>query len=95
MQASIIEMIQTAHISLQILAMSKSVETKTNQCALILRRARPFLPLNFFSAKQTRTSQSSTATRSVRPVSRPAVRLSAAGEGGSRVYHLNPQPLFQ
>ena len=61
---------QTAHISLQILSISKSEETKTTECALTYRRAPPHSSLIVVLRLVA-----------VWPVWRPVERLSAAGEG--------------
>ena len=75
--------------------MSKSVapegtETKPTGCAQILERNLPTMPL---ISNQTLQSLAS-LDPVVRAVWRPVVRLSAAGEVGSRVIDPEPQPLF-
>ena len=74
---------QTAHISLQILSISKSVETKmTEMRPIFLAR-----PACFISVILLRLV-------AVWPVWRPVVHLCAAGEVGSRLSRRNPQALF-
>ena len=83
MQDLIHRMNQTAHISLQILAISKSVETKSTVCALSsLAR-----PASFTSDFRFRLV-------AVWPVWRPVVRLSAACEGVFTSNYQTLQPLF-
>ena len=54
MQMLIHRLDQTAHISLQLLAISKSGETKLTECALCLRRAPPHVSLLFFRCWRVR-----------------------------------------
>ena len=82
---------QTAHISLQIPSISNNVETISAGCALT-SLARPASTTSNFSASLR--FRSCLAGRPRRSVWRPVVRLSAAGEGGSKVYPPNPQALF-
>ena len=86
-----VETNQTAHISLQILAMSNSAETKTNRMRPNLS-ARPPVNTSNFLLRLVTVSSASPPRR--RPVWRPVVRLSAAGEGAFTVTSQNPQPLF-
>jgi len=82
-----IEMNQTAHISLQILAISKSVETKSNWMRRnFLGAPRPTLPLFFPSGPSKHPLR--------RSVWRSVVRLSAAGEGVFTDGAGCPQALF-
>ena len=74
---------QTAHISLQILSISKSVETKTTEMRPIFL-ARPACFISVILLRLV----------AVRPVWRPVVHLCVAGEVGSRPSRRNPQALF-
>ena len=78
---------QTAHISLQILSISKSVETRSTRSAIIFLAQPASVTSVFFASLPSRASLRRSVWRSV-------VRLSAAGEGGSTVSGGNPQPLF-
>ncbi len=86
-----IEMNQTAHISLQIPSMSKSVAQKGP------RQNQPEAPHLFGATriKNLKTFSALPCRNSVAPPSRvPLCAISAAGEGGSRLTRRESQPLF-
>ena len=87
---SFVEKNQTARISLQIPTMSKSKRQKPDRCALNFTARPPRSTSNFPSPPRSNPFN----LLSVPPVWRPVVRLSAAGEGGSKATHSNPQVLF-
>ena len=86
-----IEMNQTAHISLQILSISNSVETKSTGSAISLL-AQPASCISVFFAFLPSGASPFWLVR--RSVWRSVVRLSAAGERGFTVRRPNPQALF-
>ena len=88
MKRLIHRMNQTAHISLQYPSMSKNVETKLNEM-------RPFLLARPASLTSDIIVASLLWIVTLGPSDATNQRLSAAGEGGSRVTTENPQPLFR
>src|SRR6056297_1171667 len=88
MQDLIHRMNQTAHISLQIPAISKSVETKSTSSALTYRRDLPLLPQVFSTSRPSEAPPRQT-------VQLPQHRLSAAGEGVFTANNQTLQPLFR
>ena len=78
---------QTAHISLQILAISNSVETKSTGCALFFLARPASVTSKFFASLPSGASLRRSVWRSV-------VRLSAAGEGVFTYWAGEPQALF-
>ena len=79
---------QTAHISLQYPSMSKNVETKLNEM-------RPYLLARPASLTSDIIVASSLWIVTLGPSGATNQRLSAAGEGVSKVYSKSPQPLFR
>ena len=78
---------QTAHISLQILSISKSVETKSTRSAINFLAQPASVTSVFFAWRPLRVCPAHSVWRSV-------VRLSAAGEGVFTNCRCPPQPLF-
>ena len=78
---------QTAHISLQCLSISNSVETKSTGCALFFLARPASVTSKFFASLPSGASLRRSVWRSV-------VRLSAAGEGVFTDWAGGPQPLF-
>ena len=78
---------QTAHISLQISNFQTALRQKKLRCALTSWRAPPLIP-RILIRLVIRTTASPLPSA---PSGAPAVRLSAAGRGGSKVSETKPQ----
>ena len=79
------------HISSDISNVKQRERQITTGCALTYWRARPSITLDFLLRLVCASSASPPRRR---PVWRPVVRLSAAGEGAFTYTHQNPQAVF-
>ena len=85
---------QTAHISLQIPAMSKSVEDKSDSVRPSLSARPASISSGYLSASRCRRLRFRVLLARLAPRCRCGVCLSAAGEGVSTVWCWTPQGLF-